>query len=207
MNNFRTILTIIISGSLLVGCTVGGDNPGWEYLPEMIHPVSYDAQSENPVYSSGYTNQLPVEGSIAQGKYTYPLTNTPAGYEQAASQIHNPFEFTDKELDGEAKVLFIKYCGICHGPGGEGDGHLVQIDKFPPPPSFMTPDLMSKPQGQRYHSVMYGKGMMGSYATQVDHRERWLVLEYINKLQNESKAKAQEDETASNSEEEESQND
>jgi|SRR5690554_7342446 len=203
MNHFRTILSIILSGSLLAGCTVEGDNPGWEYFPEMIHSVSYDAHSENPVYSSGYTNQLPVEGSIAQGKYTYPLANTPEGYEQAASQIHNPFEFTDQELEGEAKVLFVQYCGICHGNGGEGDGHLVKIDKFPPPPSFMTPDLMSKAQGQRYHTVMYGKGMMGSYATQIDHRERWLVLEYINKLQKDSQNK----EAEASNEKEESQND
>jgi hypothetical protein len=34
---------------------------------------------------------------------------------------------------------------------------------------------------------MYGKNMMGSYATQLDHRERWLVLSYVKSLQNASK--------------------
>lgn len=186
MNRIQTILTILIAGSFLVSCTVEGNNPGWEYMPEMIHSVAYEADSENPIYESGYTNQLPVEGAIAQGKYTYPLSNTPEGYAQSATEIRNPFEFTPDEINGEGKMNFVRYCGICHGNEGEGNGHLVKIDKFPPPPSFLTPDLMSRPEGQRYHTVMYGKGMMGSYATQLNHRERWLVLEYINELQSAS---------------------
>ena len=36
---------------------------------------------------------------------------------------------------------------------------------------------------------MYGKGMMGSYATQLNHHERWLVLEYVKGLQTEFQAK------------------
>ncbi len=191
MSRFQIIIAVILSGSLFAACSAGGENPGWEYLPEMIHPVSYEAQSENPVYANGYTNQLPVEGTIAQGKYTYPLSNTPEGYELAATEIHNPFEFDSKEIEGDGKMLFVRYCAICHGDGGEGDGHLVKIDKFPPPPSFLNLDLQSRPQGQRYHSVMYGKGMMGSYATQVNHRERWLILEYINTLQANALASAE----------------
>jgi mono/diheme cytochrome c family protein len=43
--------------------------------------------------------------------------------------------------------------------------------------------LLSKPEGQRYHTLMYGKNMMGSYASQLNHRERWLVLSYVRSLQ------------------------
>ena len=43
--------------------------------------------------------------------------------------------------------------------------------------------LLSKPDGQRYHTLMYGKGLMGSYASQLNHRERWLVLSYVRTLQ------------------------
>lgn len=185
----QTILSILTSGVLLAGCSAGGNNPGREYMPEMIHSVAYDAHSENPIYASGYTNQLPVEGTIAVGKYTYPISNTPEGYEQAASQIKNPFDFTAEEIAVNGKNLYIRFCAVCHGEAGDGQGHLANIDKFPAPPSYFTPDMMSRPEGQRYHTIMYGKGMMGSYATQLDHRERWLVLQYVKGLQTEFAAK------------------
>jgi len=185
----QTIFTVLVSGAILTACSAGGNNPGREYMPDMAHSVAYDAQSENPIYASGYTNQLPVEGSIAVGKYTYPLSNTPESYEKAATQITNPFEFTTDEISQKGKRLYITYCAVCHGEAGDGQGHLVNIDKFPAPPSYFTPDLLNKPAGQRYHTIMYGKGMMGSYATQLEHRERWLVLEYVAGLQKKYLAK------------------
>jgi hypothetical protein len=35
-----------------------------------------------------------------------------------------------------------------------------------------------------YHTLTYGKGLMGSHASQLDQRDRWLVIEYIKVLQN-----------------------
>ena len=179
----KNILTILLSGTLFYACSPGGDNPGYEYMPEMVHSVAYDAHSENPNYSNGYTNQLPVEGAVAVGKYTYPLPNTAEGYERAATEIHDSFNFTEDEISKSGKMLYLRYCAICHGEKGDGQGHLVEIDKFPPPPSYFSDDLMSKPEGQRYHTVMYGKGMMGSHASQLDHKERWLVLSYVKSMQ------------------------
>jgi len=170
---------------LIASCTRDSQSPGREYMPDMAHSVAYDAGSPNPLYASGATNQLPPQGSVAVGKYTYPLTNTPEGYASAASSIKNPFEFSAEEVKADGKRLYTIYCTVCHGDAGDGQGHLVNIDKYPAPPSYFTPDLLSKPEGQRYHTVMYGKGMMGSYATQLEHRERWLVLEYVKSMQQE----------------------
>lgn len=170
---------------LIAACTRDSQTPGREYMPDMAHSVAYDAGSPNPLYTSGATNQLPPQGSVAVGKYIYPLTNTPEGYAGAASSIKNPFEFSAEEVKADGKRLYTIYCTVCHGDAGDGQGHLVNIDKYPAPPSYFTPDLLAKPEGQRYHTVMYGKGMMGSYATQLEHRERWLVLEYVKSMQQE----------------------
>lgn len=178
-----TIIYILVLSAGLLSCIRNNKKPGREYIPEMIHSVAYDAGTENPVYANGMTNQMPPQGSIAQGKYVYPLPNTPEAYEQASSAITNPFTFTPEEVSGQGKVLFNRNCAICHGEKGDGQGHLVQIDKMAPPPSYLTEPLLSKPDGQRYHTLMYGKGMMGSFTTQLNHRERWLVLSYVKTLQ------------------------
>lgn len=189
MNRFTSILTTLFGVALLLSCGRDPQSPGREYMPDMAHSVAYDAGSSNPLYASGATNQLPPTGSIAQGKYNYPIANTPEGYAAAAAQIKNPFEFSADEVQKDGKRLYTIYCTVCHGDAGDGQGHLVNIDKYPAPPSYFTPDLLNKPEGQRYHTVMYGKGMMGSYATQLEHRERWLVLEYVKAMQKEYLAK------------------
>lgn len=182
----RLYIAILAITLLITSCIRSSKKPGREYMADMVHSTAYEAGSENPIFRDGKTNQLPPKGSVAQGKYIYPMANTPEAYEQAATQIVNPFVFTKEEVDGEGKHLYTINCAICHGEKGDGQGHLVQIGKFPPPPTYLSGALVSLPEGKRYHTLMYGKGLMGSYASQLNHRERWLVLSYVKSLQGSS---------------------
>lgn len=178
-------------------CIRDAKQPGRQYMADMTTSVAFDAGSPNPNFKDGKTNQLAPAGSVARGKYLYPLADTE--YVKAATLIHNPFAFTKDEIQGEGKHLFTVNCAICHGDKGDGQGHLVQINKFPPPPSYFMEPLFSLPEGQRYHTLMYGKGLMGSYASQLNHRERWLVLSYVKSLQDASKPAASASTTKSDS--------
>ena len=152
------LLTVVIGFS---SCIRSSQQPGRQYMADMVNAIPYEAGSANPIYRDGKTNL-----------------------------ITNPFVFTKDEIEGEAKHLYTVNCAICHGDKGDGQGHLVQIDKFPPPPSYLNEPLLSLSDGQRYHTLMYGKNMMGSYASQLNHRERWLVLSYVKSLQDASKPSA-----------------
>ncbi len=154
-------------------------------MADMVTSTAYDAGSPNPVYKDGKTNHFGPEGSLARGMYTYPLADS--DYVKAATAITDPFVFAKEEIEGQGKHLYTINCAICHGTKGDGQGYLVEINKYPPPPSYFSDDLMAKPEGQRYHTLMYGKNMMGSYASQLDNRERWLVLSYVKSLQDASK--------------------
>ena len=186
LKQYQIIFIILVLG--LTSCIRSSKKPGRQYMADMVSSIPYDAGSPNPIFKDGKTNQLAPAGSIARGKYLYPLADTE--YAKAATAITDPFIFTKEEIAGEGKHLFTVNCAICHGEKGNGQGHLVEINKFPPPPSYLTEPLLSKPEGQRYHTLMYGKGMMGSYASQLNHRERWLVLSYVRSLQDASKAAA-----------------
>ncbi|MFN8238243.1 MAG: cytochrome c [Chitinophagales bacterium] len=176
---YQIILIVLVLG--FSSCIRNSKKPGREYLWDMAHPIAYEAGSPNPIFKDGKTNQLAAEGSIARGKYIYPLADTE--YVKAATAITNPFTFTSDEIQETGKHLYTVNCAICHGDKGDGQGHLVQINKFPPPPSYLMEPLLSKPEGQRYHTLIYGKNLMGSYASQLNHRERWLVLSYVKTLQ------------------------
>jgi hypothetical protein len=39
------------------------------------------------------------------------------------------------------------------------------------------------PEGQMFYSVTYGKNKMGSYASQLSTRQRWMVIAYIKSKQ------------------------
>lgn len=180
---YLIILLVAVLG--LSSCIRNSQKPGRQYMADMVTAISYEAGSANPIFRDGKTNQLAPAGSVARGKYMYPLSDTE--YAKAATLITDPFIFSKDEVNGEGKHLYTVNCAICHGDKGDGQGHLVEIQKFPPPPSYLTEPLLSKPEGERYHTLMYGKNLMGSYASQLDHRERWLVLSYVKALQDASR--------------------
>jgi mono/diheme cytochrome c family protein len=80
----------------------------------------------------------------------------------------------------EGEVVYGKFCVHCHGAAGEGDGKVGL--KLPgPPPAYST--LTALPEGKMFHSITYGKGLMGSHASQLTQEERWKVVLYVQKLQ------------------------
>jgi mono/diheme cytochrome c family protein len=94
-------------------------------------------------------------------------------------------------LDGptmtEANRLYLVNCGICHGTKLDGNGPLYRggDGPFPAKPATLVGDAKyeAMPEGQMYYSVTYGKNKMGSYASQLDTRQRWMVIAYIKSKQ------------------------
>ena len=70
------------------------------------------------------------------------------------------------------------FCVHCHGKTGQGDGSIVQNGKFPPLPVKFAPGLDIS-EGKMFHTITYGKGLMGSHAPQLYKEERWMLVHYI----------------------------
>ena len=47
----------------------------------------------------------------------------------------------------------------------------------------MADDMKALPVGTMYYSITYGKGQMGSYASQLTPKQRWEVIAFIRKKQ------------------------
>ncbi len=134
----------------------------------------------------------PVAGTVPRGKaeYVYPFPNTNEGYEEAGKKLKNPLPKTPENL-AEGKRLYELYCIHCHGEKGNGQGTIVQAEKFPAPPSYYGPQLKDLPEGKMFHSITYGKNLMGSHASQLSPQERWKVILYVQALREAGLAEAE----------------
>lgn len=194
---FKQISRKVLQGSALVlgltACNNVPNSPGWEYMPDMYRSSSYETNSINPIFSDSMTDRLPPPGTISQGwianseyselKAPYPYKDDMEGYEEAGKNLKDPFPATPEVL-ARGKEMYGKYCSYCHGSSGQADGPVVTVGNFPPPPAYNSPQLKNLPEGKIFHVIHYGKGMMGSHASQITVEDRWKIVRYVQTLQN-----------------------
>lgn len=163
------------------------EDPGYEYNPgtDMYYSVPYDPLSQWELNTNTYNpdsinERYPVKGTIPYGKrdFYYQYANTLAGYEQAGKELHNPLEKNSANM-AEGKRLYDIFCWHCHGETGGADGPVA---KFITPPNYQSAYFSTLSEGKMYHSITYGKNLMGSHASQVNPEQRWKIIMYIQTL-------------------------
>jgi mono/diheme cytochrome c family protein len=107
----------------------------------------------------------------------------------------NPITSMSPAEAKEAERLYLINCGICHGANLKGNGPLYKdgTGPYPAPPAALVGAARyeNMPAGQMFYSVAYGKNLMGSYASQLSRKQRWMVIKYIKDKQLEEKAAAE----------------
>jgi mono/diheme cytochrome c family protein len=187
--------TKIISLVAVFGCVTiaftscekhNANSPGVEFMPDMYRSPSLESNMGYVSIDNGkesldtlQANRLPVAGTIARGYMPYAYPNTPEGYEAAGLNLHSPLQNNEMNLK-KGEELYGKFCVHCHGKGGEADGLVA--GKLPgPPPTYSS--LKNLPEGKMFHTITFGKGLMGPHASLLSQEERWQVVQYIHKLQ------------------------
>ena len=201
------VASAVVGWALLAGCSGHTDSPGLEYMPDMYRGPAVEAYvdyGQDPYYFGDSTAQaqrgtpsarLPAAGTIpfatkeadAEFNFPYPYPNTAEGYEQAGRELHSPIPMTSATVE-QGKAIYEKFCIECHGATGKGDGTVVSKGGYPPPPAYDGAQLGTLPEGKMFHSITYGRNLpMGSHASQIYHKERWLVIQYVKYLQHDGK--------------------
>jgi mono/diheme cytochrome c family protein len=202
--NYRTIKFVFgaaLAGLILTGfssCGKKDDNsPGVEFMPDMYRSPSLEYYQVHTVDGDTIDNAMkPVKGSIARGFMPYAYPNTPEGYEQAGTSLHNPLPAANREQwEKDGEVLYGKFCVHCHGATGGGDGKVGA--KLPGPPPPYNGSLKNLPEGKIFHTMTYGKGAMGSHASQLTQEERWKLVYFVQKLQGPKETASDSTKTAS----------
>ncbi len=189
---FLIMAGCVVLAVALVSCGDTRRSPGRAYMPDMTYSNAYEtyAPAQERLKSSAVQGEAhyigrPVEGTIARGDMmAYTLKNDSVGYNLSAS-IKNPLVPGSVDMK-EAERLYLVNCGICHGPKLDGMGPLFGGGDGPytaAPKNFMDAAMKAMPEGTMFHSVTYGKGQMGSYASQLNTKQRWEVIAYIKSKQ------------------------
>jgi mono/diheme cytochrome c family protein len=167
---------------LFLACSSDPTQPRYEFVPDMVEAVPFEAFSKNPVTRDGMTMIAPAKGTIPRGFSPLHFGAGKEEAERAGRELTNPIARTPEALTRGEKVFGI-FCAVCHGTGGLADGPVVA--RFPAPPSLLAANAKSMPDGRMFHVVSRGQGLMPSYAAQVSAADRWKAVHYVRKLQGE----------------------
>ena len=182
--------SILVSAATFVACS-SKRSPGRVYMPDMAYSRAYETYAErdstkfttDPNNKGGliYYDNMPAAGTMRRGEeLPYTLPNDSIGYIMSAT-VKNPFDSVSAADLAEAGRLFNINCGICHGDKGTGNGPIA--GKIGAVANLGLDQYKIMADGTMFHSITYGKNSMGSYASQLDRKQRWMIVKYIRTLQ------------------------
>jgi len=193
-----SIITILSAAAMIVSCSDVKRTPGHVYMPDMAYSRAYETYADHSNLADHHINynNMPVAGTIARDEeMPFHLAKDKAGDSTnyvASKQVKSPIDSLTAGGAEEAERLYMINCGICHGTKLDGNGPLYKGGEgpFPAKPKDLIGDALVSvmPEGQMFFSVTYGKNMMGSYASQLSRKQRWMVIRYIKMQQAKSKA-------------------
>jgi mono/diheme cytochrome c family protein len=195
-----TFLTAIAIATIIVTVTSCDSKrePGKVYMPDMAYSRAYEtyavhdsAKFTTDISAAGhkiYYNSQPVSGTVKRGElFPYTVPNDSNGLLNLSSLVKNPLPPLSKADSAEAGRLFNINCAVCHGAKAEANGPVAA--KIGGVKSIIAASP-GYSDGRIFYVMQYGQGNMGSYASQLDKKQRWMIVQYIRKLEPKKEATA-----------------
>lgn len=194
-------ITGVVTASLLLSSCRDKRSAGHVYMPDMAYSRAVEtyAALDSSRFTGDtserggkiYYDRMPVAGTVAREdmpafSLTIDKVGDTANY-VASKAIPNPLPALSAVDYLEAARLYLVNCGICHGEKLDGNGPLYNGGDGPyaaaPKNLIADPVVAKMPDGQMFYSITYGKNAMGSYASQLSTRQRWMIIHYIKEKQ------------------------
>ena len=196
----RLILGFILLGAvipLVLGLRGGKfSNRPLMIFFDMDFQPRYRAQGESDFFSDERAQRQPPAGTIAFGGNDY---FSDAGRVSQDERLLQADETFYRGKAGEAWVTsapvelsmarlrtgreyYETLCAVCHGRTGGGNGIMKEYG-FNEIASLVDARVQQLPDGQIYHTIANGKGLMQGYGHQLEADTRWSVVLYVRALQ------------------------
>jgi len=179
---FVARLTLFLSFLLFISCDRSKNNPGYDYMPDMAYSRAYETYSPDSNFSDGKTLQAPVIGTISREAENYPYKKNDTDVLKATKLV-NPFT-PDSSNISRGKMIYKTNCLQCHGEKADGQGHLFTSGKYPfPPADLIHGRISNKTDGEIFHTITVGYGIMGAHGLIVKPEDRWKIVDYLKSMQ------------------------
>lgn len=188
-----SIIVVLLLAVTVWSCSDVKREQSRVYMPDMAYSRAIETYSNiDTLEKQGiHYTRVPVTGTVKRGELApFSLPADKAGDSTnyvLSRQLVNPLTELDSVQLKEAERLYLVNCGICHGVALDGNGPIHNGGKGPykaAPANLATGALyVAMPIGQMFYSVTYGKGQMGSYASQLNSTQRWMVVQYVKNQQ------------------------
>lgn len=196
----RLIIACLTAVVFLAACSDVKRKRGSVYMPDMAYSRAYESYADHSnLAEAGINyNNRPVIGTISrEEEIPFHVPKDVAGDTTnytASKQVKNPYDSLTTVQHDESERLFLVNCAICHGANLKGNGPLYKDGNGPyaAKPASLVGDAKyeAMPAGQMFYSIAYGKNLMGSYASQLSRKQRWMIIAYIKQKQQEGKTAA-----------------
>jgi len=178
-----SVLYVILISLWLISCDRTNNDPGYDYFPDMYYSKAYETYSDNPNFDDGTTLREPVEGTIPVGMIPYPYEKNDTDRMIAGNELLNPLSVNEENLK-RGETAYRIYCLTCHGSMADGNGQLFSTGLYPFKPSSLVNEKMMKvPDGEIYHVITVGQGVMMAHGSQIRPEDRWKIVMYVRQLQ------------------------
>ena len=180
MNQLIKFASLLLTVNF-IGCSFDKSKPNIELIQDLMESPAIKAQEYDVHAPNGISARVPPAGTVPRGFEPYPYGNDI----EAAKSNKNPLS---GDMSEEVLMVGQKYyntqCMVCHGMKGEGSAKatVAELMALKPPP-MISDKIKGWTDGQIYHVITAGQGVMGPYATHIPAKYRWQVVNYIRHLQ------------------------
>jgi hypothetical protein len=191
MKKIAIISTLILTTAVVFISCDSKRQPGKVYMPDMAYSRAYESYAlrDSTKFSMDlsdaghkiFYNNQPVNGTIKRGElFPFTVPNDSNGLINLSSLVKNPLSVLSKPDSLEASRLFNINCAVCHGAKAENNGPVAAKIGGVKSIVAASPGFSD---GRLFYVMTYGQNNMGSYASQLDRKQRWMIVQYIRTLE------------------------
>ena len=186
MKMTKVLLPLLVL-PFLSACTGKTADPNIELVQDFMESPAIKAQEYDASAPNNSGMRMPPENTVPRGFEPYAYTKDFDG----ALKQRNPIagDFSEPVLATGMKY-YNTNCLICHGAHGEGAvAAKLTVSEFMAlkPPAITSDKVKGWSDGNLYHVITMGQGVMGPYAAHIPAKSRWQVVNYIRHLQKQDK--------------------
>lgn len=187
--------------------------PPAEVFNDMDRQARVNYQADSDFFADGIGSRYPVAGTVpigfelpeklaaegggvAEFGFSFPGDTSYYNTGRMGDYWGNGLPDEVRGEGGEIEESFIERgqerfdisCAICHGKSGNGLGMiskygLANIANFYQPQFADPANATFRTDGDIFNTITHGKGLMGSYGSNITVRDRWAIVAYIRTIQ------------------------